>query len=76
MQNYFKTKTKLVQYVNDQLEALKPGSVLTMTIVQDMYEDYSAITATGELWVDIDAMLEPSSSKLPSNISNESTQVI
>lgn len=49
MINYFKTRTKTVQYVDDTIQSLNNGSVLTMTIIRDMYGDYSVLTATGEL---------------------------
>jgi len=49
MKNYFKTKTKLVQYVDDQLQALNKDSVLTMTIIADTSGDYSVLTAIGAL---------------------------
>lgn len=49
MTNYFKTRTKTVQYVDDTIRSLNKDSVLTMTIIRDMSGDYSVLTATGEL---------------------------
>lgn len=49
MNNYFKTRTATVRFVEDQLEHLKRGSVLTMTIVQDTSGDFSVLTVTDVL---------------------------
>lgn len=59
MINYFKTRAKTVQYVDDTIQSLNKGSVLTMTITRDMYGDYSVLTVTGELSAVTGEIVEP-----------------
>ena len=42
----FKSKTDLVQFVNDELKLLSPGYVSTMIIKQETSEEFSVFTAT------------------------------
>lgn len=68
MSNYFKTRTKLVQFVEDKLQSLGSNSVLTMTIIRDTSGDYCVLTATEELSVDIGKTKEQAFLNPPTSI--------
>lgn len=68
---YFPNKTGVAGFVNAAVDHLKPSSVLTMTIIQDMSGVYSVITAIGVL--SADTALPQNSSNLPTNTLQKNT---
>ncbi len=71
--NFLKNKDILVQSVEDTIESLKPGSVLTMTIARWPSGGYSVRTAIEELLVGTEEKQQSSSSQ-PTNTSSGNTQ--
>lgn len=74
MTNYFKTRTKLVEYASDTIHNLKPGSQLIIAITRDSYGDFSVLTATGELLAGTEKEHTTFSSE-PMSTSTENTPV-
>ena len=71
---YLKNKEVLAHFVADRVRHLKPGSALTMTIIQGQFEDYSVSSAIDGLSVDTVETKEQTSSKQPTNTSPEIIQ--